>query len=161
MIRTPRLAITPLDETDAEEFFELTSDATFNAFPITIYKQASLASTLEWIRAQRGKFAVRAAGMLIGMGGLTPWQWEGEDLVDITYRLRGSAVGQGYGWELAVALRDYAFQTLELTHITATITPDNVASKRIAEKLGFHFEKNILLKGVETELYRLHRDEEA
>ena len=157
MITTARLVITPLEASDAEEFFELTLDETFNAFPITIYKQTSVSSTLDWIHTQRGKYAVRTAGALIGMGGLTPWQWEGEDLVDITYRLRGSAVGQGYGWELAVALRDYAFQTLALPHITATITPDNVASKRLAEKLGFRFEKNILLKGVATELYRLHR----
>jgi [ribosomal protein S5]-alanine N-acetyltransferase len=157
MIRTPRLVITPLGASDAEEFFELTGDDTFNAFPINVYRQTSLATTRDWIRTSRGKFAVRAAEALIGMGGLTPWQWEGEDLVDITYRLRGSAVGQGYGWELAVALRDHAFQTLALPHITATITPDNAPSKRIAVKLGFRFEKNILLNDVPTELHRLIR----
>ena len=157
MIRTSRLVITPLEATDAEEFFELTTDETFNAFPINVYRQASVAGTLEWIRTQRRKLAVRAAGALIGMGGLTPWQWEGEDLVDITYRLRGSALGKGYGWELAVALRDHAFETLGLPHLTATITPDNAPSKRIAEKLGFRFEKHIVLNGVATELYRLVR----
>ena len=157
MIWTSRLVITPFVASDAEEFFELTSDDTFNAFPITLYRQTSVPSALDWIRAQRGKFAVRSAGLLIGMGGLTPWQWEGEDLVDITYRLRGSAVGQGFGWELAVALRDHAFDSLALPHITATITPDNVPSKRLAEKLGFRFEKNIVLHGVATELHRLVR----
>lgn len=157
MIRTSRLVITPLVASDAEEFFELTRDETFNAFPINVYRQTSVASTLDWIRTHRGKFAVRAQETLIGMGGLTPWQWEGEELVDITYRLRGSAIGQGYGWELAVALRDHAFEALALPHITATITPDNVPSKRIAARLGFRFEKNIVLHNVPTELHRLVR----
>lgn len=157
MIWTSRLVITPLVASDAEELFHLAADETFHAFPINVYRQTSVASTLEWLRTQRGKYAVRAAEALIGMGGLTPWQWDGEDLVDITYRLRGSAVGQGYGWELAVALRDHAFQTLALPQITATITPDNAPSKRIAAKLGFQFDKHIVLKGVPTELHRLLR----
>jgi len=89
------------------------------------------------------------------MGGLTPWRWEGEELVDITYRLKSSAHGQGYGSELAQALVDYGFKTLGLTQITATITPDNVASKRIAQKLGMQFDRRIELLGVATDLYRL------
>jgi len=46
---------------------------------------------------------------------------------------------------------------LGLDQITATITPDNLPSKKIAEKLGMKFDRHILLLGVPTELYRLHR----
>ena len=75
--------------------------------------------------------------------------------MDITYRLKSSAHGQGYGPELAQALVDYGFKTLGLTQITATITPDNVASKKIAQKLGMQFDQRIELLGVATDLYRL------
>jgi RimJ/RimL family protein N-acetyltransferase len=107
----------------------------------------------------KGKLAVfeQGSGKLIGMGGLTPWRWEGEELVDVTYRLRESAWGKGYGWELAQALVGHGFRVLGLEQITATITPDNLPSKKIAEKLGMKFDRQILLLGVPTELYRLRR----
>jgi RimJ/RimL family protein N-acetyltransferase len=82
---------------------------------------------------------------------------EEEQLVDITYRLKESAWGKGYGLELATALRDYGFETLNLPQITATITPDNVPSKKIAEKLGLRFDRQIILHGVLTDLFRMYR----
>ena len=59
--------------------------------------------------------------------------------------------------ELADALRNYGFEQLKLKEITATITPDNIPSKKIAERLGLKFDKKIVLLGVETDLYRLSR----
>lgn len=127
---------------------------------ITDYRQTSIQSAESWIRTQKGKFAVLRldSSELIGMGGLTPWDLETEPLIDITYRLKQSAWGQGYGWELAKALKDFAFDTLDLSQITATITPDNFPSKKIAEKLGLRFDRQIILHGVLTDLYRLYRD---
>lgn len=150
-----RLTIRPFTEADAPEFLELTRDDGFNAFPINIYRQKDINSAREWIKNARGKYGVWEKGVLIGMGGLTSWIWEGEELVDITYRLRESAWGRGLGQELARALRDYGFKTLRLPQITATITPDNFPSKKIAERLGMKFDKKILLNNVDTELWRL------
>ena len=96
----------------------------------------------------------RVSGKIIGMGGLGPWQLEGEELVDVTYRLRESAWGRGYGLELATGLVKHGMETLQLKNLTATITPDNEASKRIAGKLGMSFDKRIILLGVATDLYR-------
>ncbi len=109
------------------------------------------------IKTTRGKYAVWEieTGKLLGMGGLTPWDFNGEKLIDITYRLRESAWGKGYGLELAKALVEYGFNTLKLPEITATITPDNKASKAIAAKLGFKLDQKIILKSVPTDLYRL------
>ncbi len=159
MISSPadRLIIRPFVEADAGEFFELAGDEGFNAFPINIYRQTNLESALEWIRNAHGKYGVweNSTHQLIGMGGLTYWTWEGEEMIDITYRLRSSAHGRGLGLELATALKDYAFNTMKLPEITATIMPENIPSKKIAEKLGFKFSKHILLKNVPTDLYRL------
>lgn len=157
MITTARLIIRPWREEDATAFFELSQDETFNLFPITIYRQESLESARQWIEKNSGKYAVweKSSGELIGMGGLTPWKLDEENLMDITYRLRGSAVGKGYGWELAQALTEYGLNQLKLTNITATITPDNLPSKKIAEKLGMKYERRIILLGVPTDLYRL------
>lgn len=157
MINTPRLLIKPWTAIDAASFYELSHDAGFTLFPITIYRQESVESAAEWIKTSHGKYAVweKESGKLLGMGGLTPWIWEEEELIDITYRLRESAWGKGFGLELARALVDYGFQELQLSEITATITPDNAASKSIAAKLGFKFDHKIILKNVATDLYRL------
>lgn len=160
MIVTGRLKIAPFSESDAQSFFELTLDDGFRAFPITDYRQKDLASAREWIRQVRGKYGVweRQSGALIGMGGLSPWEWEGEPLVDLTYRLRRSAWGQGLGPEMAQALVTFGFNELQLRQITATITPDNLASQQIAQRLGMKFDRHILLLGVPTDLYRLRID---
>ena len=160
MFASTRLEIRDWHEDDAPAFYELTQDDVFNLYPINVYRQESVESAREWIKKSKGKYAVmeKATGTLIGMGGLTSWTWEGEELFDITYRLRGSAVGKGFGWELAEALVHHGLHTLRLSQITATITPDNLLSKKIAEKLGLRFEKRILLNHVPTDLYRLHRD---
>jgi ribosomal-protein-alanine N-acetyltransferase len=166
MITTARLVIRPYVESDADAFYVLTQDAGFRRFPITNYEQESVDSARDWIRAARavyaqsgglGKYAVieRESGAMIGMGGLTPWQHEGEPMVDITYRLRESAWGQGLGLELARALIDHAFGPAGLDQVTATITPDNLASKKIAEKIGLRYDRHITLLGVATDLYRV------
>ena len=159
MFTSERLLIRAWKESDAEAFYELTQDEGFNLYPINVYRQKSIDTAREWTRNVKGKLAVfeKESGRLIGMGGLTPWIWEGEELFDITYRLRESAWGKGYGWELAEALVNHGFRELGLDQITATITPDNLPSKKIAEKLGMKFDRHILLLGVPTDLYRLRR----
>jgi ribosomal-protein-alanine N-acetyltransferase len=159
MFTSERLLIRAWKESDAEAFYELAQDEGFNLHPINVYRQKSIDTAREWIRNVKGKLAVfeKESGQLIGMGGLTPWTWEGEELFDITYRLRESAWGRGYGWELAEALVHHGFRELGLEQITATITPDNLPSKKIAEKLGMKFDRHILLLGVPTDLYRLRR----
>ena len=159
MFTSERLLIRAWQESDAEAFYELTQDEGFNLYPINVYRQKSVDTAREWIRNVKGKLAVfeKESGKLIGMGGLTPWTWEGEALIDITYRLRESAWGKGYGWELAEALVNHGFRTLGLEQITATITPDNLPSKKIAQRLGMKFDRHIVLLGVPTDLYRLRR----
>lgn len=165
MISTNRLLIKPFEESDAEAFFELSNDKGFGLFPINDYRQKNVTSALEWIKKSReinltrnlGKWGIwsKDSHELLGMGGLTPWTWEGVELIDLTYRFRESAWGKGFGMESAQGLVEHGFKNLELLEITATITPDNQASKKIAERLGMRFDKNIVLLGVSTDLYRV------
>ena len=49
--------------------------------------------------------------------------------------------GQGYAVEAATAVMDDARTRLRLRHLLAITTPDNQASGRVLEKLGFAFER--------------------
>ncbi|HSB01005.1 MAG TPA: GNAT family N-acetyltransferase [Anaerolineales bacterium] len=71
----------------------------------------------------------------------------GQPEVEIGYRLRRSAWGQGYATEAARAVRDFAFNTLDIRRLIAMIDPSNLASIRVAEKIGMRYEQEVLLEG--------------
>jgi [ribosomal protein S5]-alanine N-acetyltransferase len=71
----------------------------------------------------------------------------GQPEIEIGYRLARSAWGQGYATEAARAVRDYAFSKLGIRRLIAMIDPSNLASIRVAEKIGMRYEKDILLEG--------------
>ena len=71
----------------------------------------------------------------------------GKPEVEIGYRLARSAWGKGYATEAARAVRDYAFQILAIKRLIAMIDPSNVASIRVAEKIGMHYEQDVMLEG--------------
>lgn len=56
--------------------------------------------------------------------------------IEISWRLKREAWGEGYATEAALAVLDYAFGTLALNRVIADINPYNAASIRVADKLG-------------------------
>lgn len=58
--------------------------------------------------------------------------------VDIGYGIVPARRRQGYAYEAAAALRDWAFQQPGVKCLTGNCWPENRASARILEKLGMH-----------------------
>lgn len=71
----------------------------------------------------------------------------GQPEIEIGYRFARRWWGQGYATEAAQAVRDYAFGVLCLPRLVALIEPQNLASIRVAEKLGMRYEKEVMLEG--------------
>ena len=71
----------------------------------------------------------------------------GQPEVEIGYRLARAAWGQGYATEAARVVCDFAFRTLGLPRLIAMVDPSNVASIRVAEKLGMQYEKEVMFEG--------------
>lgn len=118
--------------------------------------------TREWVEAwlrtclenyQRrgfGPYAVveQSTGDVIGYCGLFYFpDMHGQPEIELGYRLRRAAWGQGYATEAARLVRDYAFHTLHIKRLIALIDPDNVPSIRVAEKIGMHYESEVMLEG--------------
>jgi [ribosomal protein S5]-alanine N-acetyltransferase len=82
----------------------------------------------------------------------------GRPEVEIGYRLKRAAWGQGYATEAALAVRDYAFTTLCLKRLIALIDPSNTTSIRVAEKIGMQYETEVMLKGYthSDHVYAIH-----
>ncbi|MEO6981993.1 MAG: GNAT family N-acetyltransferase [Edaphobacter sp.] len=82
------------------------------------------------------------SGEFVGDCGLT-WQavnerWE----LEVGYHVRSSMQRHGYATEAAAACRDFARDVLNVPHLVAIIHPDNIASLRVAEKIGLQFEED-------------------
>jgi RimJ/RimL family protein N-acetyltransferase/CheY-like chemotaxis protein len=70
------------------------------------------------------------------IGRLGPWQPEGWPGTEIGWAIARDRWGRGYAVEGAVAATNWAFDTLGWTNIIHSIAPDNLASQRVAQKLG-------------------------
>ncbi|HOP06289.1 MAG TPA: GNAT family N-acetyltransferase [candidate division Zixibacteria bacterium] len=78
---------------------------------------------------------------LIGDCGLTIQLVDGVEELEIGYHILRSYWGQGLATRCATACRDYAFDELKRERVISWMNPANTASRRVAEKIGMHLEK--------------------
>ena len=75
--------------------------------------------------------------------------------VDLGYAFLPAFRGQGLAAEAGEAVRDYAVEVLGLERLVAFTTPDNVASCRLLERIGFEYE-GLIPWGTEGEMSTLY-----
>jgi RimJ/RimL family protein N-acetyltransferase len=101
----------------------------------------------------------KADQRLIGFAGLARFDdVDGSPEVELGYRLLPAYWGQGLGTEAAAASRDHAFHDLGMTRLIAMIEPENVASIRVAEKIGMSCEKEIHMWGLRIFVFAISRE---
>ena len=92
----------------------------------------------------------KADDVPIGMVGLV--NRETLDDIDVGFGMLPRYAGQGYGYEAAVAIMNYAQHTLKLKRVVAITTPDNTYSIALLKKIGLRFEKMIQVPNDKEEL---------
>lgn len=108
----------------------------------------------DWINENRmryerdgyGYWAVihKMSERLIGVCGLLKEQADYENYVGLGYIFNKDYWGRGYALESASACVDYAFHTLKVKELTAQIRPNNLPSRKVAEKLGMEVKKEFI-----------------
>jgi RimJ/RimL family protein N-acetyltransferase len=96
----------------------------------------------------------RETGQMVGRGGPQWTSASGIDEVEIGWVIVPERWGQGLATELARASLEVAFGPLGLEEVIAYTLPDNVASRRVMEKTGFAYEREIAVEGLRHVLYR-------
>ena len=137
VLRTERLELRPLDESDLQWFAALRAE---NGQP---WSQAAkrLSDALEhWALHGFGKFAILDRGEPVGVVTLN-FAEEGlvgirSDEVDLGWYVRSDRWGEGVASEAARAVVEWA-RAQELGPLVVYLRPANAASRRVAEKLGF------------------------
>ncbi|PKF60789.1 GNAT family N-acetyltransferase [Psychromonas sp. psych-6C06] len=94
---------------------------------------------------------------LIGSCGFFAQTIQGNDELELGYRLIKSEWGKGLATEAATAMKNYAFSEMRLTRLISIIEKDNLASLRVAEKNGFKLEKVMRYDGrIEVGIYAVN-----
>ena len=83
----------------------------------------------------------KETGKFIGRCGLLPWTIDGQNEVEVAYTISRDYWGQGLATEAAQAILVYGFEKLNLTRLISIIDPENIASQKVATKIGMKFEK--------------------
>jgi RimJ/RimL family protein N-acetyltransferase len=172
-IETERLLLEPLDASRLEEFAALTSDRETMRYwwphgPFTreVAERnfgAAVARLREFGFGRR--WVIRKEdGAGLGFVDTKHFGQSCDDVspdeVEIGWMITRWAWDHGYATEARRAIRDEAFERLELESIVAVHHPENAASRRIMEKLGMSFERDVVAKdGWPYRLYRLTREE--
>jgi ribosomal-protein-alanine N-acetyltransferase len=102
-------------------------------------------------------FRSRADGQFVGRGGLRNVDVAGRHEVELAFALMAPFWGKGFATEMAEAIVSVAFGELGMAEVVAFTLPANQASRRVMEKVGFRFERDIVHAGLPHVLYRLRR----
>src|SRR5437667_12480360 len=98
---------------------------------------------------------VRSIGTLAGYCGFFHHEVDGKMEIEVGYRLNSAFWNRGLATEAARAVRDHGFRDWKLSRVISLIHPENVPSRRVAEKNGMKVEKEITFRGFPTLVYAI------
>ena len=166
---TPRLLIKPESMDDFHRFFDMSKDPEVMRWigDGSVYhwsKETALkkyqAGIVNRETTELGNLAVYAGnpGLYIGWCGVTFSKFL--DHAELGYRYCRDAWGQGYATEAAAAVIAEIYRKTEMDRILACVHPQNSASIRVLEKLGFACSHSRFSRpaGLELPVYSLERD---
>jgi RimJ/RimL family protein N-acetyltransferase len=98
----------------------------------------------------------RSSDQLVGRIGSHVTVVEGVLEVELAWAVHPDHWGQGYAAELAIPARDLVFSR-GIRSVVAFTLPDNTASRRVMDKLGMTYERDIVHADLPHVLYRSTR----
>jgi ribosomal-protein-alanine N-acetyltransferase len=166
MLETPRLILREFRDDDIDALARVLSDSeTMRYYPAPFDR----AGVREWIARNRRRYAdcghglwamiVKSNQELVGDCGITPQEVDGGREVEIGYHVRRDLWGQGLATEAARSCRDWGFAQLPVERIISLIRPENLPSRRVAEKNGMTVWKEVVWRGLPHLVYAVRREQ--
>ena len=163
-IYSKRLEIRPLENRDLPDLNLLFSNPEVMRYslsgtmtPDQIEERLSLIKTAYTTDGYHyfGLFEREDPDHFLGVAGLLNQEVDGEQFVELGYRLMAGEWGFGYATEAGEAIRDWAFENLEIKRLISLIEPSNEASIRVAKRVGMRLWKRTQCFGVKCHVYSL------
>lgn len=165
-LETERLILRSFREKDIDRMTQLFANPDFMRFSLGVFTErkqtvAFIEKVMGWDRAGiPSQFAVvpRGKNTIIGYCGFFYHPEHGIEDIEIGYRLDPAYWNRGLITEAARAVRDHSFRDWELSRVISLIHPENVPSRRVAEKNGMKIEKEITFRDFPTLVYSITRE---
>jgi RimJ/RimL family protein N-acetyltransferase len=77
----------------------------------------------------------------LGRCGLLPWTLDGAQEIELAFLIDKRRWGEGFATEAAMGIIEHAKGRLGLKRLICLIMPGNLASMRVARKVGMEFER--------------------
>jgi RimJ/RimL family protein N-acetyltransferase len=166
ILETSRLILREFVSDDLDALAAVISDReTMRYYPVPFDR----AAVEEWIERNRRRYqadgfglwamVLKSSGELIGDCGLMRQSVDEASEVEIGYHTRRDLWGQGFATEAARACRDFGFAHLPVNRLISLIRPENMQSRRVAEKNGMRVVKQVIWRGLEHCVYAVERHE--
>jgi ribosomal-protein-alanine N-acetyltransferase len=165
-LETERLILRFFREEDMDAMAQLFANPDFMRFSLGVFTErkqtvAFIEKVMGWNRTGiPSQFAVvpRGEDAIVGYCGFFQHvEVPGE--IEIGYRLHPDYWNRGLITEAARAVRDHGFRDWKLSRVISLIHPENIPSRRVAEKNGMKVEKEITFRGFPTLVYAISRQE--
>jgi len=167
-LTTPRLVLRPFAPDDLDQLVPIHAEESFWWYPRRAAMSADETAGFLTTVIQRYEddgFGIealvdRASGHMIGWAGLAVPHFLPEILpaVEVGWRLSGPYRGRGLATEAGAAAVDFGFTKAGLECIVSLYEPENVASGRVMQRLGFtHRRTTVGPRGKEVAVMELHR----
>ncbi len=164
ILETDRLLLREFMPEDVDALAAVLSDPeTMRFYPAPL----DWTGVVKWIERNQRRYAddghglwamvLKSSGELIGDCGLTRQTVDGIDEIEIGYHVRRDLSGRGYAPEAARACQPYGFGRLDADRLISLIRPENIPSRRVAEKTGLSLWKEVVWKDLPHCVYVIRR----
>lgn len=164
-IETPRLVLRLPQEADAQALLEIHEHPDVAKYLVTGGAPGGITAAWRSIATMLGHWQMRGYGHwtvvdrstseVVGRVGL--WNPEGWPGVELGWITRRSRWGEGLATEAARASLEWAWLYTNADHIISLIDGDNLASIRVAEKIGEMLEQTDERNGTPVHTYGVYR----
>lgn len=158
-LETERLILRGWRESDLDGYASLMADADYSRFIMGPLSRDGAWRGIalfigHWALRGFGHFALeeKSSGAFVGYCG--PWFPLGFPEREIGWALVPTAQGNGYATEAARIARDYVYGTLGWSTAISLIVPENIPSRKVAERLGAKLDGSTELRGKVCQVWR-------
>lgn len=162
ILTTDRLLVREITVDDIDRLYEIYAEPSITEYMEGLYEERE--KEVEFVQSyidnmyafyNYGMWGVceKDTGRLIGRAGLSNREFCGRVFLELGYIIAKDYQRQGYATEVCGAIIEYARTVLMAEALICLIKPDNIASKRLAIKLGFEYNNDVTVGGEPLELY--------
>ena len=166
VLETERLALRRFRRDDMDAILAIIGDdIAMQYYPKTFNRSDAVQWIERNLRRYRehgyGLFAVTLKGSddVIGDCGVIKQDVEGATRLEVGYHFRRDQWGHGYATEAARACMGLAFHAFGADKVISLIRPENVPSRRVAERNGMQLERQITHYGLPHLVYAMKRED--